>query len=62
MCIFKQKKKNQAPSSTTADEGENLAQSPIVSKPGSKAFHSILAVNLSHFIEFVQYKCIKFGY
>ncbi|EFX61442.1 hypothetical protein DAPPUDRAFT_273411 [Daphnia pulex] len=40
-----QKKKNQAPSSTTTDEGENLAhQSPIVSKPtGSKALHSILA-------------------
>nr|SVE83981.1 EOG090X0GPB [Daphnia pulex] len=34
MYIFKQKKKNQAPSSTTTDEGENLAQSPKVSKPG----------------------------
>lgn len=36
MYIFKQKKKNQAPSSTTTDEGENLAQSPEVGKPGIK--------------------------
>lgn len=56
MYIFKQKKKNQAPSSTTTDEGENLAQTPKVSKLGSKALDSILAVNLSRFfIEFVQY-------